>query len=337
MSSLRFLLAAVPLAVIGAETPPWPPVDEVLRAVRTNLPALDEQRLQSNAVHGLLAGLVPDVLTDADAPPAIPPIAKVRVYDRGKGYLRVGQVDAALPAELAAARAELARTNDLRGLVLDLRFAGGTNFAAVPAAAALFVGTNRSALRLAGRTFDAPPPAGSTAPPLPVMVLVNHETAGAAEALAAAVRHGAGRTLVFGAATAGQARDYKVVTLSTGARLRIAGDAVAIVGGPELGGAGVRPDLPVAVDPADEKVWFADEFRAVRRGQDVAVGRRRFSEADLVRLRRGGRPPAEQSAPAPDDETDGLPAGRPDVPPPVVVQDPVLARALDLLSSQDPK
>lgn len=318
-------------ACAAAEPPPWPPVEEVLQVVRTNLPALDEQRLQAGAVQGLLAGLAPDVLPGATAVSTNLPVAKLRVYDGDRGYLRVGRVDAALPTELAAAHAALARTNALRGLVLDLRFAGGTDFAAVPAAAAVFTGTNRPALRLGDEVWTAPPGAAA-GPALPVMVLVNHDTAGAAEALAAAVRHGAGRTLVLGAATAGQARDYRTITLSTGARLRIAGDTVAVVDGPELGASGVRPDLAVTVDPADEKIWFADEYRAVRRGQDVAMGARRFNEADLVRLRRGGRPPAEAPADAPQFRTDDVPATPPGPRAPVVVQDPVLARALDLLA-----
>lgn len=322
------VLLALALTGRAAEPPPWPPVEEVLEVVRTNLPAVDEQRLRAGAVQGLLANLAPEVLPEA-APVTNPPVARLRVYDGAHGYLRVGTVNDALPAELAAARAALARTNHLRGLVLDLRFAGGSDFAAVPAAAALFTGTNRPVLRLAERTFEAPADAASP-PALPVMVLVNHETAGAAEALAAAVRAVAPRTLALGAVTAGQARNYRTVTLSTGARLRLAAEPVEVVGGPALGAAGFRPDLPVAVDPDDERLWFVDEYRPVRRGQDVQLAPRRFSEADLVRLRRGGRPleprPAEGD-PAP------APPARPEAPAaPLTVQDPVLARALDLLA-----
>ncbi|HMO64993.1 MAG TPA: S41 family peptidase, partial [Verrucomicrobiota bacterium] len=213
------VLLALTLAARAAEPPPWPPVAEVLEAVRTNLPAVDEQRLRAGAVQGLLASLAPDVLPEAAAA-TNPPVARLRVYDGAHGYLRVGTVDAALPAELAAARAALARTNSLRGLVLDLRFAGGTDFAAVPAAAALFTGTNRPALRLAGQTLEPAAEAAAPPPDLPVMLLVNRQTAGAAEALAAAVRAGAARTLALGAITAGQARDYRTVTLSTALRRR---------------------------------------------------------------------------------------------------------------------
>jgi hypothetical protein len=176
------------------------------------------------------------------------------------------------------------------------------------------------AVTLGEETFAAP---AGTNPPLPLMILVNRGTAGAAEALAAAARHAAPQSLVLGVRTAGEARRYRTVTLGTGAALRIAAEPAAIAGGPALGAAGVAPDLPVPVAPADEAAWLTNAFAAVRDGAAVAASPlRRFNEADLVRQRQG-LPPLPFLTNAPRDQ----PADAR-----LIVRDPALARALDLLA-----
>jgi hypothetical protein len=299
-------------AARAAEPPPWPPVEEVVAVIRTNLADVPDDKLNAAAVEGVLAALAPDVLpagAETNAPG--PLLARTSVFPGGLALLRVGRVAPGLDAALADALAGLARTNGLRGLVLDARFAAGDDLAAAAAAAARLAGTNGVTLTRADEAFAAP---GGTHAPLPLMILVNRRTTGAAEALAAAARHAAPRGLVLGARTAGQARRYRTVTLSTGAALRLAAEPVAVAGGPALGAAGVVPDLPVAVDAADEALWFEDPFRFVRGGAEVAARPLpRMTEADLVRRRQGL--PSVTNAPGP----------RP-------VQDPVLARALDLLA-----
>jgi C-terminal processing protease CtpA/Prc len=116
-------------------------------------------------------------------------------------YLRVGHVTGNLANELTAAYRALTASNKVAGTVLDLRFVVGDDAASAQAAANLFASKKIAA--------------GS------LVVLVNAETRGAAEMLAAALRH-AGAGLIIGNPTAGEAATFKEFPLRNGERLRIA-------------------------------------------------------------------------------------------------------------------
>ena len=75
--------------------------------------------------------------------------------------------------------------------------------------------------------------------PLPVAVLVNRQTAGAAEALAAVLRE-TGAGLILGSRTAGQAMVAQEFPLKNGERLRIATAPVQLGDGSALAGAGAQ-------------------------------------------------------------------------------------------------
>jgi hypothetical protein len=162
---------------------------------------------------------------------------------------------------------------------------------------------------------------------LPVAVLANRETTGAAEALAAMIRQ-TGAGLVIGARTAGEARVFETFTLSTGQQLKV-GTVPIVVGHQPLPAQGLPPDIAVAVHPDAEKIFHQDPYRAVSPGTGLPTGAtnslaastnraRRFNEAELVRRHRsGGNLDALEPAPEAPEEP--------------VINDPVLARALDFL------
>ena len=97
-----------------------------------------------------------------------------------------------LADELSAAYCALAGTNKIAGVVLDLRFADGSDDTAAQAAAKL----------LAAKKIIAGP----------LAVLVNGETRGTAKALAAALRQ-AGAGLIIGSPTAGEAMALQGISL----------------------------------------------------------------------------------------------------------------------------
>ena len=75
---------------------------------------------------GLGAGLLDAAAADAA-------LAKAAVLENNVAYLRVDRADGTLPGEIQAAQTALAATNQIAGVVLDLRFAEGggmtaTNF-----------------------------------------------------------------------------------------------------------------------------------------------------------------------------------------------------------------
>jgi len=196
-------------------------------------------------------------------------LVKSVVLENNVAYLRVGDVGKNLAEEVQSAQKALAATNKIAGTVLDLRFADGDDLAAAKAAADLFA-----------------------AKKLPLAILVNRETRGAAAALATALRE-ARDGLVFGGATT------------------------------EL-----KPDIAVAVKIADEKRYLENPYAALAQSEtNSGASTNNFSpfidhtsEADLVREKIKDGDKDESSMPP-----------RPTEPQKPFIHDPVLARAVDLI------
>jgi Peptidase family S41 len=304
-----------------------PDFKEVYELLRTNLPGATAENLNRAAVEALLSqfpGKVSLIGGAADGVagfPSGPALSKSAVIESNVTYLRVSRVAASLADELGAAYRVLAGTNKIAGVVLDLRFADGSDDTAAQAAAKLFAAKQI----IAG----------------PLAVLVNGETRGAAEALAAAL-HQAGAGLIIGSPTAGAATSFKEFPLSNGERLRVA----AASGGSTI--SRVQPDIAVTITAGDERVFFDNPYQTIATGSTNAIAAgtnflpyvEHTSEADLVRQRQkdgklikapfsheelmreqgGGGDGDEDSAPAR--------AAEPQKP---VIRDPVLARAVDLI------
>jgi hypothetical protein len=210
----------------------------------------------------LLAAQIPSRGDTADA------LAKSAVLENDVAYLRVGEVGKNLPQEIQSAQVALAATNKTAGTVLDLRFADGDDLEAAQATANLFASKK-----------------------LPLAILVNGKTRGAAEKLAVELRD-AREGLIFGSSTE------------------------------------MKPDIAVAVKMEDEKKFFENPFGTLEEGEtNSAASTNHFisfidhtTEADLVR---------EKIKDGEQDE-DSLPP-RPIEPQKPFIRDPVLARAVDLI------
>ncbi|MCC6232466.1 MAG: hypothetical protein IT580_07465 [Verrucomicrobiales bacterium] len=271
-----------------------------------------------------LRSLAPRILPASVTPaPSGDAITRSNLYPGQIAYLRVAHVDDSLPLQLATAAASLARQESLQGLVLDLRSASGTNFASALRSARAF-----GEVPLAGLTLGAQPlidpsaaPSASTPSPSlqgPLAILVNRQTRGAAELLAATLRTAASPSVVIGTNTAGQARAYRPLPLGDGLELQLAADPIMLPGGTPFPLSGLQPDLTVTVSEEDEALYLTDEYQRVVRGRRLAIDTSaRLNEAELIRRRRGLRPNPEPAAEAPSRS----------------VQDPALARALDLLET----
>lgn len=327
---------AVAVAVTGTmrvASAEMPDFDELYRLIRSNLVGVTEAELNQAAVEGLLTQLHSQVQlltnatpTQSGAPATSALIAGGRVFDRAFGYLRIGQLETGVAEAFETRLREISASNRLDGLVLDLRFATGGDYQEAGRLADRFVSTERPLLEWGSTKVVAT--AKTNALTLPTAILVNGETAGAAEALAGALRQ-AGVGLMLGSATGGHASQYKEFPLRNGQQLRIAAAPVKLGDGSSLPAKGLRPDIVVSVKPGDERAWLEDPYRGtagVRRGTNVvgaATNRpARLTEADLVRMKR-------QGFNLDDDEPAGL--ARPPAAEAPVVMDPVLARALDLL------
>ena len=326
------------MAAPAAEAPDRQPMqfEEVFNLLRAHLAGMQDADLSRTAAEGLIEKLGPRVTlvggeSKGGNTNAAPVLASL--FDGAFGYVRVGRLVSGVEKEFATAVDGLRSTNRLKGLVLDLRYASGLDYHAAVGIADKFFGSEQPLVDWGEgvkKSTDKPKPISG-----PVAVLVNGGTRGAAEALAAILRH-TDVALLIGTNTAGQAAMAKEFTLKTGQRLRIAVAPLKVGDGKEVPLGGLKPDIAIDVNPEHERQWFVDAFKVLPKpGATASVAtneattiasstnrapRRRLNEAELVRMNREGR----------DVETNNITA-RQSEPATPVVNDPALTRALDLL------
>jgi hypothetical protein len=332
-----FLLAAAIGRAAPAALPPS--FDEVYQLLRSNLDGVSQADLDRAAVNGLLQQLPGRVMLEdsngAAVPPASNTLANVALYDDSYACLRIARVEGNLAEKLRAAYDGLARTNKskIKGVILDLRFAAGNDYGAAAAVADCFLNSEQPLLDWGTGSARATNKTNAIA--APVAILVNSQTAGAAEALAAALRE-ADIGLILGGATAGQAKIFKEFTLGNGEKLRIATAEVKLGNGSALAKS-LKPDIAVEASLADERAYLEDPYKilhpSVPARNDSSITSslpstnqpaRRPNEAELVRERRAGETLDSDDWP----QTISAPS---EEPAPLVISDPALARALDLL------
>jgi Peptidase family S41 len=328
--SLAFLAFQPALrAETRGETPDF---KEVYQLIKAHVPGISDAELDQAAIKGLLTvlGSKVSLVTNGavgSGSAETRPVTKTGMFDGNIGYLRVGHVADTLAKEVQNVYQQLNATNKLKGLVLDLRYADGSDYAAVVAAADLFIAKAQPLLNWGSGTTSSHEKSDPIQ--LPIAILVNSETAGAAEALAAVLRS-TGVGLILGSRTAGRATISQDFPLKTGGQLRVATAPVNLGNGTALSADGLKPDIDVSVNLEDERTYFADSFYVDPRTNASASGsstnppgasrRLKFNEADLVREHREGM----------DRDTNDPPKMHEETPRPVV-SDPALARAIDLL------
>lgn len=297
--------------------PDLPSAEALYRFLGREVPDLPPPSADSISTQEYLRSLDPRVIADNEPGTEGEAVGRVRSYASGIGYLRVNRVGEGLADGMREALAGLIRTQSLNGMVIDLRFAGGTGYAEA----------GRTAEEVRKSLAPASPDEAASAKPL--VILLNNRTREAGEALAVALRKRVVRSLTIGTNSAGRVWHYRVVELPGGDRIRVAGEAVALEDNALVGREGVVPDIRVAVTPEDEALYWEDEFRRVVEGKALPPeATARMNEAELVRRRRLGAEPPLGRGDVPRGAREGRqPAGAEERP----VMDPVLARALDIL------
>jgi len=299
--------------------------EEVFSLVRSNLTGVSEAELSKAGALGLIEQLKGKVeLRDEAAPSANPTlIVKTNLFDDAYAYVRIERVAAGLGQRLIDA---VKASPKVKGIVLDLRFAKGDDYAAAVEAVNAFIGAETAILKTGGDALKTS--ARSEIIEQPVVVLVNRQTGGAAEALAAALRDQQ-IALLIGSPTAGQAVVFEEFPLSGGQRLKIAKTKVALASGKEISAEGVAPDISVVADERNERRWLDDPYLPITKAESNA-GSAPFLTSVTNRIPR--RPSAaEVSRRHRELQEDGIDLPRPSGPPGHVVQDAALARGLDFL------
>ncbi len=336
----RILLAALSLtfAVSASVTNDLPRFEEIYKLLRENMP-VSASDLDKAAVKGIVRQLQPQALLDSGAASTTSSnatgVVKTRIFENAFVYFDIASVNDRVADKIADTYREIAATNKtkIKGVVIDLRFADGYDYPAAAKTADDFLNNEQPLLDWG--TGSARATKKRNAISVPLAILVNHETSGAAEALAAVLRD-TNAGLLIGGATAGHASVYKSFPLTSGENLRIATAQIKIAGKQSLS-APLKPDIAVDVPADDEKAWMSDPYKVLHKpettkapeadsisdeGTSNAPIRRRINEAELVRQQKEGVDPEEDLATE-------HPKGKTDEPP--VLSDPVLLRGLDLL------
>jgi hypothetical protein len=287
--------------------------------------ALNETELSRAAFEGILTRLGRGVvlLADPSAEPAEPAAPFYgEILDGHVGYLRLGALNRAnLDALDANLRTFAAKKVD--AAVLDFRASPATNdfllaseFAKrfCPKDKPLFTLRKTTARQERTFTSDQEPAYQGL-----IIVLADGDTAGAAEAIAGAVRI-YDKALIVGQPTAGRAVEYSDLKLPSGKVLRVAvGEAILPEGRPLFPG-GLQPDVPVEMPAVDKREIFETSREKGMTPFVVESSRPHLNEAALM----SGRNPELEAMEA------AQKRNRPEKP---AVHDSVLQRALDLVTS----
>lgn len=286
---------------------------------------LDETELSRATFDGILTRLGRGVvlLSSSAAELSEPaPLFFGEILEGHVGYLRLG---ALVRPNLEALDANLKTfgASKVDAVIIDLRaspatsdFATAAEFAKrfCPKGMPLF--SLRKTTAKQERTFTSdrdPSYQGLT------IILVDGDTAGVAEAIAGAIQI-YDRALVIGQPTAGRAVEYSDLKLPSGKVLRVAVAEAVLPEDRPLFPGGLRPDVPVEMPAADKSEVFQQSREKGMTPFVVENERPHLNEAALI----SGKNPELEAAEAAQRRGHG---------PEKTVRDPVLQRALDLVTS----
>ncbi|NCC60112.1 MAG: hypothetical protein EOM12_04060 [Verrucomicrobiae bacterium] len=315
--------------------------NEALKLIHTHMIGLDKEgALDQKALQGLVDQLSPAVqLLNAVSekegntePSNDVLLCKTHLYDSHYLAIRLGIITSETPQSFLSEFNKLSQTNDLKGIVLDLRNSVGVDYKSAAAIASFFIPLDQApqVFTINNQDYSAGPVSvddeSKKISALPYILLTNGKTSGAAEVLAAILRK-TGKTLLIGSRTAGQTISFKDFKLSNGQLMRIAVDSVRFQDGAWMLPGGISPDVCVALSEADEQAYLEDPFTSRRpvyvnelvvSSNGAAV---RINEAELVKMQNNGV------------QTDLEQTLKTGVSLPSAINDPVLGRAIDILKT----
>jgi C-terminal processing protease CtpA/Prc len=242
---------------------------------------------QRALLQGLIACLGPGVsIVETDAKPEKATIFPflAEVLDGRVGYIRLGKLDAAALAQMDSALKNFGEKSvgavilDLRGVPEEKGLDGGVVFAKrfCPKGAVLFTVQKPNSNQERIVTNDSAPVFGGI-----LVVLVDKDTRGAAEVLAATLRDNVG-AMVVGSQTAGAAVEFAEFPLGAGCSVRVAAAQALLPKSGALFPQGISPDIAVSLDRETRDKIFnqASKEGADRVAFDVEPPR--MNEAALV-------------------------------------------------------
>ncbi len=189
------------------------------------------------------------------------------VNGRKLGYVRLATFSEGAHGVLRGAVQKVER-GGAEGIVLDLRANGGGLLQEAVLTASVFLPKGEAVVSTSSRTRGrtAYRTVGGNLPPRPVVVLIDRNTASAAEILAAALADGMGAKVV-GTRSFGKGVFQQEILLSNGGALKLTIGEYFTPDGTNLAGRGIHPDVQardVPGTPADEALRRALQVLAAQ-------------------------------------------------------------------------
>ena len=298
---------------------------EILSQLRSNYvdpTAVNTQALDQAAMIELLSKLGPGVRlrlrSELERPTTARPFRSEILNDHF-GYIRCGTLNQDTLVKLDDALG-IFRNQNVRGVIVDLRTAPeSTDYHLAGEFISRFVLKDTLAYRIVGAKADQERSFSSTLDPLyqgALAVLVDEETSGAAEVIAAALKVKA-HALLIGQKTTGSAAEYQSSPIGNNLLLAIAVAQVQVPGYPAIFPNGLQPDILVSQPVDQERSVLAESDNQSSAPFITDEPRQHLNEAALV----AGTNP----------ELDAYEAQQSGQNQPAKLKDPMLQRAADFL------
>jgi len=298
---------------------------EILSQLRSNYvdpTAVNTQALDQAAMIELLSKLGPGVRlrlrSELEKPTTARPFRSEILNDHF-GYIRCGTLNQDTLVKLDDALG-IFRNQNVRGVIVDLRTAPeSTDYHLAGEFISRFVLKDTLAYRIVGAKADQERSFSSTLDPLyqgALAVLVDEETSGAAEVIAAALKVKA-HALLIGQKTTGSAAEYQSSPIGNNLLLAIAVAQVQVPGYPAIFPNGLQPDILVSQPVDQERSVLAESDNQSSAPFITDEPRQHLNEAALV----AGTNP----------ELDAYEAQQSGQNQPAKLKDPMLQRAADFL------
>ncbi|MDX6766640.1 MAG: S41 family peptidase [Candidatus Methylacidiphilales bacterium] len=258
--------APLPAPVAEANLHPtaaeYPEIIDLLRAGYLESPALAGTPLNAETLPGVLERARDKIRLATNPTQGASPSTKtlLEMLPGGVAYWRPRSFD---PPEIERLVREwsLWKSAKPNGVVIDLRFfTDPNNFTGAAPAAALFLSPGHQLFTVQGlnqpqRVFKSERQPLDLPSWMPILLLVNRDTRGAAEAFAWSLRQGAGALLV-GQPTAGEGGLFRETRLKSGRFLRLATARALTADGTDLLASRLAPDLLAEATPEKEREAF---------------------------------------------------------------------------------
>jgi hypothetical protein len=263
---------------------------EILGQLRSNYvdpTAVNTQALDQAAMVELLSKLGPGVRLRLRSELAKPTTARPfrsEILNDHFGYIRCGTLNQNTLVKLDDALGTF-RNQNVRGVIVDLRTTPeSTDYHLAGEFISRFVLKDTLAYRIVGSKADQERSFSSTLDPLyqgALAVLVDEETSGAAEVIAAALKVKA-HALLIGQKTTGSAAEYQTSPIGNNLLLAIAVTQVQVPGYPAIFPNGLQPDILVSQPVDQERSVLAESDNQSSAPFITDEPRQHLNEAALV-------------------------------------------------------